>query len=371
MNPRKLVPVFALELLLKGGFFVSGAILYLTDKPSFNNFTLLNSIFTLSYNVTALGLPFLYSRRLHRSPGSTIWDFRWLISISLSILILSCVLFPSNNLYIIAAFAMIIVDIIYSNFRILSDRTLFFVLCAAGVVIFSGNLVAGVTHSENWRYFAIVLAAVTAVLLAIRSKSLIFKRSGSALPDKRDIADGLSFGVTHGLFWIRNGLDKLILFPIISSGEYSKYALYFFVVSGIQTAWTSLIRIFQKHIFDALTNHYSKFVRVYILWNCVLALLAAAVIYSGIDYGYTIFIGAIIHFANQIFVNLVNYAYSAAYYTISNLFVAFIYVFSLYLMGVSVHLMAQMFTISNLILGGCYILLVVTKKPNVRIIESA
>lgn len=357
------VRVIGLEILLKGGFFLSGLVIYARSKDAFSSFTLLNATFTLAYNVIALGIPFIYAREIHRNTEYSIYQLWPVAGLSLVAFLAGSFVFPAYILYLLAGACMLIVDTVYSRYRISNAATLGVVLSVSGLVVFGGNLVAAILLDEDWRYYGIVGSGAAAILF------LAFVRPSWPAWEKlkrakfRDFIDGLSFGATHALFWVRNGLDKIILFPLVASDEYARYGLLFFFVAAFQTGWTSVLRILQKRIFDLIERRRSEFVAYYLLFVVASGAAGMCFLSFRLDYGYLIALGAATHFGNQVFVNLLNYSYPIFYYSAANALVAFLYVGALKAVGVSIYALAQMFALSNFALALLYIAVVMLASP--------
>ena len=360
----RIVQIVCLEFALKGGFFVSGLMIYISSKESFANFTFLNSLFTLAYNGIALGLPFIFARELHKDISFSILSLFPAITVSMILFILSCVVFPQYALYSTAALFMVAVDTIYSEFRICMLRRLAFILGMAGAIVFSGNILAGALLDENWRYYGIVASGAVAVVLTVPRKFAVPAGQAVKRADLRNLLDGLGFGATHALFWVRNGLDKILLFPLIGSEEYAHYGLLFFFVAVFQTAWTSFIRMAQRKIFDYVATSYQKILRLFRYFVAGATIISAVLVLFHLEYSYIVAAGALVHFGNQVFVNVLNYRLPVYYYSISNAVVAASYLLILGALGVSVYNLSALYMASNLLLAVIYIGFVSTRTVN-------
>ncbi|MCA1200118.1 hypothetical protein K9B35_19295 [Sphingomonas sp. R647] len=353
-----------LEFLLKGGFFVAGAILYFGDRSLFSEFVYLNSSFTLFYNAAAFGLPFLHARELHRNADFSVRRLTPLAVFCVCAVTLFMFAFSTHALVAAAAGAMIVADVVYSRYRITRGAPIFVVLSISGFIILVSNILSGLWGSVDLRYVGILISGV--LLMPVLVQLLVSGwHSDVAIESRwRLIGDGASFSVTHALFWVRNGLDKIILFPLLSVDEYSRYGAVFFVLSACQTVLTSLLRILQKWIFDLAESEISRIRTVHIAIFCLAVVLLSFAALAGAGYVTILALGGFVHLFNQVIVNFLNYRRPVFVYTSANVAVSVMFGASLFLIGPSVMVISYLFCLSNVLL--CLIYLLALGGTNLR-----
>lgn len=356
---RSIVRLSSLEVLLRGGFFISGIIIYYSSSSVFSQFIFLNSIFTLAYNTVALGTPFLIAKILHREHVGSLWKLRDLWILGFILCCAGLFIFPLYSLYLLAGFAMMMSEVAYSAFRMAGSKRIFLALLISGSLLFALNIASGIFLFVDLRYFGILLSVLVLALYLHRD---VAKLVNAVFIDRRlakdFFLDGLSFGFTHVLFWTRNGLDKVILFPILASEEYAIYGMYFFVVAAVQAIWTSFLRVLQKYIFGFIEGRFCFFLKVQTLTVLFLAISVGLCEVFEMSYGIIILVGAMIHFSNQLLVVLLNYLFPVALYAAANLFVAAGYLLVIWVLPIDVRLLALLFAGSNISLSLLYLSIV-------------